>query len=101
MIEDRVNSPDRRKLLLKSFDRSRILLHGSQNIQALEIAGALPERIQWSISIQSRKRRLFHVAVSAQTLQSFGNNRRRSLGDPILGNGGSNASELLLARVFA
>jgi len=56
----------------------------TQHVQALDVAAALPDRIQRRLPVQPREHRFFDIAGAAEALLRFVDERRRTLADPVL-----------------
>src|SRR5439155_3379347 len=62
-------------------------------------AGAFPDRVEWSLAIETRKDRLFDVAVSTMTLERLRNHRDRALASPELRDRHADALEARFSRI--
>src|SRR5581483_8710335 len=55
----------------EGVDGIRALDHRPQDIEALDVARALPDRGEWGLAIEARHARLLDVAVAAEALQAL------------------------------
>ena len=73
--------------------------HRPQHVEALDVARALPDRVQRRLAIQARHPRLLDVAVAAEALERLAGVRHGALAEPVLEHGVGDALELGLALV--
>ena len=71
----------------------------AQDVEAHDVAGALPDAVQRRVAQQLRHRALLDVAVAAQALERLHGVRRRALADPVLEHRGGEAAELVVLLV--
>src|SRR3546814_7016075 len=77
----------------------RLTRQRAQHVQALDVAAALPDRIQRRLPVQPRQDRFLDVAGAAQAFLRLVDEGGRALADPVLADGGRDAREGCLARV--
>lgn len=65
------------------FERVRLLGDDAEHVEGVDIARALPDRVQRCLTIETRQRRFFHVAVPAEHLQRFADEGGRAFADPV------------------
>jgi hypothetical protein len=75
--------------------------HGPQDVEGVDVARALPHRVERCFAVEPRHAGVLDVAVAAQALQRLGRDGRAALADPVLADGGGDALERLLLRVAA
>ena len=71
----------------------RLALQRTQRVQALDVATALPDRVERRLAIQARQQRFLHVPVAAQAFLRFIDHRDRALADPELADRGRDPRE--------
>ena len=74
----------RRPRRQKASSRLGALDHRPQDVEALDVAGALPDRVQRRLAEQPRHPRLLDVAVAAEALERLDRVRGGALADPVL-----------------
>ena len=68
----------------EGLDRGRALHHRPQDVEALDVAAALPDRVQRALAEEARHPRLLDVAVAAEALEALAGVGRGPLRDPVL-----------------
>ena len=69
--------------------------------RGVDVAGALPDRVQRALAEEPRQPRLLDVAVAAEALERLGDEARRQLADPVLRDRGGEPAEGVVALVVA
>ena len=62
----------------------RLAAEGAQHVEGVDVARALPDRVERRLAEHQRQARLLDVAVAAEALQRLGHHRGRALADPEL-----------------
>ena len=65
----------------------------AQDVERVHVAGSFPDRVERALAEEARQLRLLDEAVAAQALERLGDERRRALADPELGDRGREAPE--------
>ena len=73
--------------------RLRRAHHAAQHVEAVDVAGALPDRVERHLAVEPRHARELHVAVPAQALERLRHVPYGALADPVLGHGKAEALE--------
>ena len=58
----------------------------AQHVQADDVARTLPDRVDRRLAVEPRQDRFLDVAVAAEAFERLGDDRRRALADPVLGD---------------
>src|SRR5690606_16925977 len=70
-----------------------------QHVEGVDVAGALPYRVERRLAVEPRHAGVLDVPVAAEALQRLGDEGGTALGDPVLADGGGEAAERLLPLV--
>ena len=68
-------------------------LERAQHVERVDVAGALPDRVERALAEEARQLRLLDVAVAAEALERLRDERRRPLADPELRDRGREPPE--------
>jgi hypothetical protein len=66
------------------LQRRGLPAHGAEDVEALHVARAFPDRVERGVPIEPRQGRVLDVAVAGQALQRLGDGRDGAPGDPVL-----------------
>ena len=72
------------QLLAQRRQRCRLAGQGAHDVEGVDVARALPDRVERRLAVEPRQAVLLDVAVAAEALQRLGDHRRGALADPEL-----------------
>ena len=98
-VEARVGAGGLVDLGEEGLERLRPADHRPQHVEALDVARALPDRVQRRLAIEARHPRLLDVAVAAEALERLAGVRDGPLAEPVLEHRVGDPLELRLALV--
>ncbi len=70
-----------------------------QDVERVDVARALPDRVQRRLAVEPRQPALLDVPVAAEALQRLADDGRRPLADPVLADRHRQPAQVALARV--
>ena len=85
--------------VIQAFERLGLAGQRAQHVEGVDVAGALPDRVQRRLAEEQRHPGLLDVAVAAQALQRLGDHHRRALADPELRQRQRDPAQRRLVRV--
>src|SRR5262245_16021109 len=86
-------------LVEQGFERLGGLLDRAQDVQALDVPRALPDRVERRLAVEAGQRPLLDVAVPAQALEGLRGVRRGALRHPVFEDPGQQTLERRGTRV--
>ena len=79
--------------------RGRLAGQRAQHVECVDVARALPDRVQRRLAVEPRQPALLDVAVAAEALQRLADHRRGALADPVLADRDGQPAEVPLVGV--
>ena len=98
-VEARVLALGQADLGEPGLEHLGLAAQGTQHVERVDVARALPDRVQRRLAEEQRHAGLLDVAVAAEALQRLGHHHRGALADPELGQRQRDPAQRRLVRV--